>query len=99
MAREKVLEETRQHRRSIVKTSNRLDDFGRLNVFPGRLQIVGLHPLQPTPPELRTEQMDEPMMMADASTARMTGQDAPMTTAEGETPMAGQGDRVGESRM
>nr|ARV75727.1 putative exporter [Micromonospora echinospora]CAF31450.1 putative gentamicin exporter [Micromonospora echinospora] len=99
VARERILEETRQHRRSIVKTSNRLDDFGRLNVFPGRLQLLGLHPLHSLPPELRTEQMDEPMMMADASTTPMTGQDAPMATAEGETPMAGEGDRVSESRM
>jgi EmrB/QacA subfamily drug resistance transporter len=96
MAREAVLEATRRHRRSVAKTSSRLDDFGRLNVFPGRLQIVGLRPLPPTPPELRMEQMDEPMM-ADASTTPMTGQDASM--AEGETPMADQGDRVSESRM
>jgi hypothetical protein len=25
----------------------RRSDFGRLNVFPGRLQIIGLQPLQP----------------------------------------------------
>nr|AEA35394.1 putative sisomicin exporter [Micromonospora inyonensis] len=112
VAREKVLEATRRHRRAVARISNRLDDFGRLNVFPGRLQLVGLQPLQPTPPELRTEQTDGPVRlwpnitdgampgtsMADDSMMSMAGSDASMAT-DGQAVMVGSEERVGDMRM
>ncbi|MEO3778254.1 MFS transporter [Micromonospora sp. B11E3] len=83
VAREKVLEATRQHRRIVARTSNRLDDFGRLNVVPGRLQLVGLQPLKPTPPELRTDEMDGPVHLwpAIAGKAMVGGAVPPMPEA------------------
>ncbi|MDG4773874.1 MFS transporter [Solwaraspora sp. WMMD792] len=108
LARERILEETRRHRRSIVRTSNRLDDFGRLNVFPGRLQILGLRPLHPMPPEARdrqtdeqARQTDEQAKMATAAMASRAGrpEDSVTATEEQAGMVVDQGDRSSESRV
>jgi EmrB/QacA subfamily drug resistance transporter len=46
-ARAEIVEAARRHRRSVDKVDHR-DDWSRLHVFPGRLHMLGLQPLENT---------------------------------------------------
>ncbi|SCL26241.1 drug resistance transporter, EmrB/QacA subfamily [Micromonospora pallida] len=52
-ARERALEQARQHRRAIARFDPR-DDWSRLQVFPGRLYMPGLPEISELPPELQS---------------------------------------------